>query len=347
MWKLATALTCALVITGCSEAPTATTNDAPWVKTQRIGSGQGIALSLTGIIRAQVESPLAFRISGQIIERRVNAGEQVKAGQVLFRQDASDSAATLRAAKAERASARAALATAQSESQRQRELFDKGFISKQLLDRTVLNEREMKTRANAAQSQFLQAQNASAYTVLKAPANGLLLEVTGEPGQVVAAGQAVAIFAQTGEREVEVFFPDRMPVPEQGEMITADGSTQSIRLHEKAGALDAASRTQRARYRLLGNAPAPALGAIVQTRFAVPTLTSNTLEVPLAALDERGQGPRVWFINDGKAQPMPVTVTLLSSETARIRADIPADTALIVLGTHLLKPGMAVRELAR
>ncbi|MEO6699002.1 MAG: efflux RND transporter periplasmic adaptor subunit, partial [Paraperlucidibaca sp.] len=303
--------------------------------------------SLTGIVRAKVESPMAFRVSGQIAERLANAGDSVKAGQVIFRQDPSDNAATLRAAQAEKTSTAAALTTALAETARQRELFEKGFISKQFLDRTELSEREAKARANAAQAQFQQAKNASNYNVLRAPAKGLLLDVTGEPGQVVAAGQAVAVFAEDGEREVEVFFPDRMPVPEQGEVITAEGKKERITLIEKAGALDAMSRTQRARYKLVGASAAPALGGIVQTRFAVPALTADTLEVPLAALDERGKGPRVWLIKEGKAQPMPVLVTLLSSETARIRADFPANTALIVLGTHLLKPGMAVRELAK
>lgn len=347
MLKVGVVLGLSAVIMACSQAPAPSEDTSPWVKTQKIQSGDGIALSLTGIVRAKVESPVAFRVSGQIAERLVNAGEHVKAGQVLFRQDPSDNAATMRAAQAENTSAAAALATAKAETARQQELFDKGFISKQFLDRTVLTEREAKARANAAQSQLLQAKNASAYNVLRAPSNGLLLDVTGEPGQVVAAGQAVAVFAQDGEREVEVFFPDRMPVPELGEIITAEGKKEAIKLSEKAGALDAMSRTQRARYKLVGASTAPALGAIMQTRFAVPSLTANTLEVPLGALDERGKGPHVWLIKEGKAQPMPVVVTLLSSETARIKAEIPANTSLIVLGTHLLKPGMAVRELAQ
>lgn len=346
MWKVAVVVGAVFTLMACSEPPSADGTSAPWVKTQRIDSGNGIDLSLTGIVRAKVESPLAFRVNGQISERLVTAGARIKSGQVLFRQDPSDSSAMLRAASAERASAQAALASAKAETARQRELFDKGFISQQFLDRTELNERELNTRAKAAQSQLSQAQNASAYTTLRAPANGLLLDVTGEPGQVVSAGQAVAVFAQDGEREVEVFFPDRVSVPERGDMITADGSKEVIVLVETAGALDALSRTQRARYKLTGNTPAPSLGAVVQTRFAVPELTANTVEVPLAALDERGKGPRVWLIKEGKAQPMPVVVTLLSSETARIRAAFPANTALIVLGTHLLKPGMAVRELA-
>lgn len=346
MWKIAVVLAGAASVMACSEAPPTQANTAPWVKTQRVSGGDDIALSLTGIIRANVESPLAFRLNGQISQRLVTAGARVKAGQVLFRQDPSDTAASVRAARAEQASAQAALAIASAETARQRELFDKGFISKQLLERTELNERELKTRARAAQTQLQQAQNASAYTTLRAPADGIVLEVTGEPGQVVGAGQAVAVFAQAGEREVEVFFPDRLDVPARGHMLMPDGQKVPIALVEKAGALDAMSRTQRARYRLLDKSAAPRLGVVVQTRFAVPALTANTLEVPLAALDERGKGPRVWRIKDGKAQPMPVVVTLLSSETARIRAEFPANTSLIVLGTHLLKPGMAVRELA-
>src|SRR5204863_8738936 len=50
------------------------------------GSGRGF----TGIIGARVQSNLGFRVAGKIVERLVNVGQQVKAGQPLMRIDETD-----------------------------------------------------------------------------------------------------------------------------------------------------------------------------------------------------------------------------------------------------------------
>lgn len=44
----------------------------------------------TGIIAARVQSNLGFRIPGKIVERMVNVGQVVTAGQPLLRVDATD-----------------------------------------------------------------------------------------------------------------------------------------------------------------------------------------------------------------------------------------------------------------
>ena len=52
----------------------------------------------------------------------------------------------------------------------------------------------------------------------------MLVEVSGEPGQVVETGQAVATLARDGEREIEVFFPDAARPPAAGQLVRADGA---------------------------------------------------------------------------------------------------------------------------
>ena len=47
---------------------------------QRIG---GDAVTLTGSVAPETEVNLAFRIDGRMIERRVNVGDRVRAGQVV------------------------------------------------------------------------------------------------------------------------------------------------------------------------------------------------------------------------------------------------------------------------
>src|SRR5881409_1267302 len=44
----------------------------------------------TGIIGARVQSNLGFRVAGKIVERLVNVGQRVKAGQPLMRIDETD-----------------------------------------------------------------------------------------------------------------------------------------------------------------------------------------------------------------------------------------------------------------
>ena len=50
----------------------------------------GSERSFTGIIGARVQSNLGFRVPGKIVERLVNVGQQVKAGQPLMRIDETD-----------------------------------------------------------------------------------------------------------------------------------------------------------------------------------------------------------------------------------------------------------------
>lgn len=131
-----------------------------------------------------------------------------------------------------------------------------------------------------------------------------------------------------------------------GRITLADGRTLELRLRDVSGAVDPQSRTWRARYRVAEGGLDLALGSVVRVAFEIGGGPGPTLEVPIGALDERGAGPRVWRIVDGRAEPMPVEVLALTAETARIRADLPEGSRVIALGTHLLAPGMAVRERA-
>ncbi len=46
--------------------------------------------------------------------------------------------------------------------------------------------------------------------------------------------------------------------------------------------------------------------------------------MPVGAIDERGSGPRIWRVVDGKVTPTPVKLLSIDLETARIAANLPA-----------------------
>lgn len=354
-WGRLVLLPCALALglSACSrqDAQPAAATSAPWVRTVALepaGAGQ---LLLSGTIRARHETPVAFQIGGRLLARHVEAGQSVKAGQLLFSLDGRDVAAGEQAASAQLAAAEAALATAQRELERQRQLVAQGFVSAQTLDRFELAQRDALSRLDVARAGATQARNARGYTELRAVRAGVITEVMAEVGQVVGAGQGLATLAQAGEREVEVHLPKAPPAPQQGRVEGAGGQSQAVQLREVAGAADPLSRTWRARYRLdAGSQPeAWPLGSVVRLQLGAPGAApaGQDQQVPLAALDERADGPRLWRVVDGKAEPVPVKVIELGASQARIQSPLAVGDKVVALGTHRLTPGMAVRELAR
>ena len=362
-------LAVSLLLGGCDNAPAPRSAEAlpPFVKTVAVTAGERQTLGLSGTVRARVESPLAFQVGGRISRRGVDAGQAVSAGQVLFELDRRDLEQSLAATEADLAGAEAGLATAEAERARYRQMREQGFTSAQEVERAELSWREAQTRRDAATARVAQARNALEYGRLQAPAAGVLIDVTGEPGQVVAAGQAVATLAQTGEREVEVYFPEGVTPPAAGEALRADGAVLPLGLRETAGAVDPQGRTRRARYTVLQRQDELVLGAVLRARFAAEERADADgaaagaadadgagtgaagidFRVPLGAIDERGQGPRVWRFQEGAVTPVPVRVLALDGEYARIHGPLSAGERVVALGTHLLQEGMAVRELGR
>lgn len=334
-------------ISGCTDtAKTPQATEPPFVKTIEVSPSQGARIGLSGTVRARIESPLSFQVNGRIITRAVDAGVQVEAQDLLFELDKRDLEAGLRAAEADLAAANSALAIAESDLERHQQLMGKGFVSKQALDRAELSLREARSRRDVALTRLSQARNAFGYGELRAPAAGILIDVTGEVGQVVAAGQPVAVLAHAGDREVEVFFPEGVTPPPTGE-VALGLERIPLELREKAGAVDAHGRTLRARYTIQQAADRFLLGSVVRAQFTIATGDESVFTVPLAALNERGEGPRVWVFNEGRVNPVPVTILLLEGETARIRGPLQVGDRVVALGTHLLTENMAVRALGQ
>lgn len=360
MRKLAAFLCAALVLAGCGD-PSA--DGAGQTQEQRVKTGVVMPVTaptirLTGVIRARYETPQAFQVGGQIATRKVDSGQRVAKGDVLFTLDPSDLRQSLSAAQAELASAKASTAVANADLERDRKLFKRDYLSRQAFDRAQLSAEQADTQEDAARARMEQAQNALEYATLRAESDGLLIEVSGEPGQVVQTGHPVARLAKAGPREVEVAFPSDVRPPATGELLLNDERI-ALERREVSGSVDAASRTWQARYRLADGSPAEelpdgiGLGEVVQTRFettpagaAMKHDTPPLYRVPVAALDERGDGPRLWHIVDGKARAFAVTVAKIERDRALVSGSELSDgMRVIVLGTHLLAPGMSVRAL--
>jgi len=339
-----------VALAACQRAPQTPAADArPFVQTAPVAPAEGAAHGASGTVRARVESPLAFQVGGRIVVRRVDAGEAVAAGQVLFELDPIDLDQAVRAAEADAAAADSAWRTAQADVARLRALQAQAFVSAQALERSELGLREAKSRLDAAAARLVQSRNARAYAQLRSPAAGVLVEASGQPGQVAAAGQAVAVLAHSGAREIEVQLPGGMAPPAVGEAVLSTGERLALRLREAAPAVDPLGRTRRARYTTAGLPGAVPLGSVVSVRFAPQgTAAAAPLwQVPVGALDARGQAPRVWRVREGRLEPVPVGILVVGDRTATVSGGLQPGERVVAFGTHLLKEDMAVRERTR
>lgn len=134
----------------------------------------GEAVTLTGQVEAAEEVGLAFRIGGRMIERNVNVGDQVRAGQIIARLEDRTPRDNLRAARAATAAARAALVQARNHYDRQNQLLRSGFTTRANYDDAVRRLQAAQSQVDASLAQENIAETTLAYTDLVADSNGVV-----------------------------------------------------------------------------------------------------------------------------------------------------------------------------
>lgn len=350
---LALSATLALTLGGglaaCAPKPPAAA-PAPLVRTLIVGDAQTPgARTVTGVVRARVETDIAFRVDGKIAARLVDSGARVRKGQLLFRMDVSDYALAAQAAQAQLSAARARASDVAADHARLAALFTRGAVSKADLDRVAAEDAAAAEAVRAAQAQAAVAANRVAYATVVADADGIVTAVKAEAGQVVAAGQPIARLARDGGREIEIYVPEQdggLKIGATADVAFLDGSAPTTaRLREIAGAADPIGRTYAARF-ALDDARAIPLGATATVRYAPGAArTAPVIEAPLAALSDTTNGPGV-FVVDPKshtARWRAVEISGYGDETLRIRAGLKPGEEIVALGAHLLRDGAIVR----
>lgn len=343
-----------LAVAGCGgSTPPDPRTDPPQVRVQAVRSGDAPARAFTGTVQARVESDLGFRVPGKVLERLVDAGQEVTRGQALMRMDPADFDLAASAQRQAVAAAQARATQASQDEVRYRTLAASQVVSQSAYDQIKAASDTAQAELRAARAQAAVAANASGYATLVADADGVVAQTLAEPGQVVAAGQVVVRLARSGPREAVVQLPETLR-PTLGTTATARifgraGAPTHARLRVLASAADPVSRTFEARFVLDDpGTPAP-LGATVTlhlpTQGEAPAATG--LRVPLAGLCDAGKATGVWLIagQPATARWRPVQVLRISDDSAYVTGDLKDGDRVAALGAHLLRDGQPVRIL--
>lgn len=325
---------------------------APVVGIAPVAQAPVATLSFTGSVGARVVSNLGFRVSGKILQRLVDTGQRVTRGQALMRIDPIDLRLDAHAQSQSVAAARARAKQTADDEARYRGLVAAGAVSASAYDQIKAAADAARAQLSAAEAQADVSRNAASYAVLRADADGVVVDTQAEPGQVVSAGQVVVRLAHAGPREAIVDLPETLrPAIGSEAEATLYGKDQvvSAKLRQLSDAADPLTRTYEARYVLEGVLADAPLGATVTIRTPADDTPARTgMQVPISAIFDSGKGAGVWVVTGHPAHVTWRSVNMLglSEDAARVdgvKDDLKAGDQVVALGAQLLHEGEEVK----
>ncbi len=321
------------------------------VKTEATGLSREYAAE----IRARIESRLSFRVPGKLLERKVNLGDQVKAGQLLARLDAQDLLLAQAAAQAGLQAATINRDLLRADYKRYVELREQGFISAAELDRRDVALKAAQAQLDQAQAQASAQGNLTSYARLLADVAGLVTGVDAEPGMVVPAGASILRVAQDGSRDVVFSVPeDQLPVlraaanrPEGLQIkLWSDPPAQAARtvtLREVSAAADPVTRTFLVKADAGRNDVKLGQSATVILRLQS---VDSLIKLPLTALMQQKGQTMVWLLDSASmtVKQQVVQVGAAAGNEVVIAAGLLPGQELVVAGVHTLTSGQKVKR---
>ena len=340
----------AAMLAGCGNGKIAVEPVRP-VLTQTVVPGAAATKDVySGEVRARQEADVAFRIGGKLITRHVDAGARVAKGTILARLDPEDAKLAANAAAAQLAAAESDMTLSKAEMERHADLLTKRFISQSAYDARVNAYNAARARVEQARSQAGLTSNQAEYTTLVADTDGIVISVSAEPGQVVAAGQPVLRLARAGEKEIAVNVPEsQLTRFSTGQAVAvslwADPSTVFPgRVREIAGGADPVTRTYTVRIATPAAPPQAQLGmsASVLLNSAVDP---NLVVLPLSALAREGSNPAVWLVDPAtrKVRLRKVSIGQYREDGVTVTGGLQAGDVVVTAGVHKLKANQQVR----
>lgn len=344
-----------LLLAGLAACGESAPPPAPEIRPVRVMSVEartgGDVVSLTGNIQAETTVNLAFRIDGRMVERSVNVGDRVTAGQVVARLNRDNEESNLRAARAALTAAQARVVEARNNFNRQRQLLASGFTTRVRYDEATQTLQSVTSAADSAQAQVSIAENRLSYTNLIADTSGTVTARGAEPGEVVQAGRMILQVAQQGGRDAVFDVPanlkDRAPEnPVIHITLTSDPTVTAIgRVREVSPQADPVTGTFQVRVGMAEPPAALRLGSTVTGRMEVGRAAG--IEIPASALSRANNQASVWVVDTATQTVSVRNVDVVRFDPARVLVGqglSPGDV-IVTAGVQTLRPGQKVRLL--
>ncbi len=313
-----------------------------------------------GTVRARTAAALSSKIMGYVQEVKVQAGDAVRAGQLLILLDSRDLDAARRQAEAALneaksaiaevdnavAAARAQLELAQVTFRRMKELHEKRSVSEQEFDEAAAKvrmaeanhqmalsrRRQLEEKIGQATEALRSAEIMRGYAEIRAPFDGVIIEKMIDPGALAAPGAPLLTIERTGAFRLEARLEESMLAQVRaGRAVEVElealGRTIQARVSEVVPAVDPASRAFLVKIDL-PNLPELRSGLFGRARFR--TAPRRVLAIPAEAIVRRGQVQSVFLVEDGRARTRLIsTGEQRDSEVEVLTGLAPSETLIV------------------
>lgn len=290
-----------------------------------------------GTVRARTAAALSSKVMGYVQEVKVQAGDAVRAGQLLILLDSRDLDAARRQAEAALneaksaiaeadnavAAAKAQLELAQVTFRRMKDLHEKRSVSEQEFDEAAAKvrmaeanhqmalsrRRQLEEKIGQATEALRSAEIMRGYAEIRAPFDGVITEKMIDPGALAAPGAPLLTIERAGAFRLEARLEESMLAhvragQEVEVELEALARTIQARVSEVVPAVDPASRAFLVKIDL-PNLPGLRSGLFARARFR--TAPRRVLAIPAEAIVRRGQVQSVFVVEDGRARTRLVT----------------------------------------
>jgi RND family efflux transporter MFP subunit len=181
---------------------------APALVTVAVGTaGPEHTTGFDGVVEAVRQTVLAAQVAGAVVALDVKVGDAVKAGQVLARIDARAANQNTAASDAQVTAARASLDMATNDLERQKQLFQKNFISQGALERAEAQFKSTQAQVVAQLAQAGATRTQSGFFVVTAPYAGMVSEVPVALGDMAMPGRPLVALYDPSKLRVTVWVP--------------------------------------------------------------------------------------------------------------------------------------------
>ncbi len=343
----------------CGQAPTEQ-GPAQYGVTTIATTDREIQSNYSATIRGRQDIDIYPQVSGTISELRVTEGQSVSKGQTLFIIDQVPYKAALQTAEANVAAAKASVATAQLTYDSKKELFSKSVVSQYDLSTAENTLLTAKAQLAQAEAQRVNAANNLSYTVVKAPANGMVGTLPYRVGALVSASIPQPLTTVSDNSEMYVYFsmtenqllnltrkygsiantlknmPDIQLQLNDGSIYDQTGRIESI-----SGIIDTSTGSVQLR------AAFPNKGGLLHSGGAgsiiLPVNYTDCIVVPQVATFELQDKVYVYKVVDGKATSSMIDVEKINNGREYIVKSglVPGDV-IVAEGVGLLREGTPI-----
>lgn len=305
-------------------------------------------IQATGTLAARRELPVGVvGEGGRVVSVPVDAGQWVRAGQVLAVIDRSVQVQQTASSAANIEVARADARLAQANLDRALQLVERGFISKADIDRLTATRDAAAARVRVAEAQYGERNARNAQLNIVAPAAGLLLTRNVEPGQVVSPGSGTLFsIAKDGQFELLALVGEtelaKLSIGVTAQVVPV--GTDKVftgQVWQVSPVIDQQTRQGTARI---------ALSYASELRpggFATATIDSGTVVAPMlpeSAILNDNQGRYVYIVGKGnKVERRAVKTGLVTENGLAIIEGLDGSEKVVLRAGGFLAPGDEVR----